>query len=144
MIAEGIAVGAGIEACRRVLARNTDAPVKIVSQAYGFYEASPAIRMRTGAPAAWAQLEPTSLGVTVRALVAADPPDEAGRWTARYPTVQVRRGTGRSLVIETRVDPPAILTREFRKQLQAVLAQALLIAQAPVPGRFDRLAVSHA
>jgi hypothetical protein len=143
MIAEGIAVGAGIEVCRRVLARNTDAPVKIVSQAYGFYEASPAIRLRRQAPAAWAQLEPTSLAVAVRVLVAADPPAEAGRWSAPYPTLQVRYGTGRDLVIETRVDPPAILARDFREQLQAVLEQALLIAQGPALGRLGQ-AVSHA
>ena len=42
------------------------------------------------------------------------------------------------------IDPPAILTRDFREHLQAVLAQALLVAQAPAPGRLDRLAVSHA
>jgi hypothetical protein len=141
--AEGIAVGADIEVCRRVLSRNPDTPVKIVNERCGFYEAAPAVRACAQPPAVWVQFEPGSLAVTVRVLVAADPPAEAGHWTEPYPTLQARRGAGRHRVIETRTDPPAILSRVFREQLQARLDEAMRLVEQLDAARCGHAAVSH-
>jgi len=143
MIAEGLIVGCGIEACRRILARNGEDPVKVVNPAYGFYEASRAVNTHRGQLPAWVELEPGSLHITARVLFAAEPPAkpvEAAQWTVEYPTVEVTTGSGKDAVTETRIDHPSILGREFREQLEAAFARALTVAYRGRPVRRTKAA----
>jgi hypothetical protein len=138
MIPEGLIVGCGIEACRRILARNPDDPVKVVNSVYGFYEASRAVNTHPGRLPSWVQLEPGGLDVTVRAMLAAVPPAgaaEAAVWQVGYPTLEVKTGSGADRVLETSIDHASILGREFRVRLEEAFARALSVAYRSRPVR---------
>lgn len=129
----------GVEACRRVMARRTDQPIKLDAPPYDVHEGTYAVRTAEAPPQSWVLLRPDSLGVTIALQHQAAAPVDVAEWHADYPT-RALPDQNAPAALEDLVDVPAILSPFYREQLTDLVDQALAV----LPGRTPAQVTGHA